>query len=813
MRYHPLCCSQLFGYYELDNGILFNPIHQRNPNWWRRRTTLERCLVLISIFALIAVVGLVIGLVSVILSNRLTEELKTPASPPEALQGPTRPSENEVFIPPQKPTKEDVCLTAECIHTASSVLSKMKPDVEPCDNFYDFVCGTYIDEMLIPDDKDSVNTFSLISDKLHEQLKEIIVEERPKTEHKHFQLPNALYKSCMNKTLIEELDATPIANIAESLGGWPVIKGDAWNTDNSWNWQDTVKKFRKLGFSMDYIIDFSISVDLKNSVARIIDYDQSSIGLSREYLVKGFNETLVSSYYDYMVDIAVLFGADKERAKKELRESIDFEIALANISWPAEKRRNTNDLYNLRTIKQLQETYPYVQWLEYTNALLPSKIQVTEDEPVNLSVPSFFDALGPLLERTPNRVIANYMMWRIHAFSIVFLSEQFRKRQLQYATALSGRQEQEARWKECVDITSGSFYDDIDDRDEEIEGGVDDIEYEVDGLAIAVGSLYVRKHFNEDSKAIALDMVTQIRRIFDNMLSEVDWMDEATKAEAKKKLHSMATHIGYPDEMLDNAKLEEYYNNLDIDPNKYFESFLKMNVFGTDYSFNKLRLPVNKTDWVRHARPAVVNAYYSAIENSIQFPAGILQGHFFNAARPKYMNYGAIGFVIGHEITHGFDDQGRRFDLQGNLVDWWAENTQKAYLEKAACIIDQYGNYTDEQTGLHLNGINTQGENIADNGGVKESYRAYRQWVAKNGAEPKLPGLDYTPEQMFWISAGQTWCAKYRKETLKIRITTGVHSPSQFRVMGTFSNMNDFARDFNCPEGSRMNPLQKCVVW
>ncbi|XP_061402137.1 neprilysin-2-like [Musca vetustissima] len=489
-----------------------------------------------------------------------------------------------------------------------------------------------------------------------------------------------------------------------------------------------------------------------------------------------------------MVDMAVLFGADKDRATKELSESLQFEMDLANISWSNEKRRNSNDLYNLRTIKEIQEAYPYVQWLDYINALLPEGLKVDENEVINLSVPSFMEELGKLLKRTPKRTIANYMMWRIHAFSVAFLSEEFRKRQLQYATALTGRQEQEARWKECVDISSGS-------------------------LAISVGSLYVRKYFKEDSKSNALEMVNNIRDVFDNILDEVSWMDDKTKAEAKRKLKHMTTHIGYPDEMLDDNKLAEYYDKLDIDADKYFESFLKMNVFGTDYSFNKLRLPVNKTDWIRHARPAVVNAFYSSIENSIQFPAGILQGHFFNAHRPKYMNYGAIGYVIGHEITHGFDDQGRTFDLEGNLVDWWEPDTQKAYLEKAKCIIEQYGNFTDRQTGLNLNGINTQGENIADNGGIKESYIAYKRWVEKNGEEPKLPGLNYTPEQMFWISAAQTWCAVYRKETLKMRITTGVHSPNEFRVLGSMSNMKDFSKDFQCPEGSPMNPVNKCEVW
>uniref|UniRef100_A0A1A9X1W5 Neprilysin, neutral endopeptidase 2 n=1 Tax=Glossina brevipalpis TaxID=37001 RepID=A0A1A9X1W5_9MUSC len=783
----------------------------RNPNWWRRRTTLERCLTLLSIFAFIVIIGLITGLVAVLFSKQMVEELNVPPNPAQALHGyDGRPTHNKVPTAGDKETsfsmspttitqmgeKSNVCLTTECIHTASAVLSKMKPEIEPCDDFYQFACGTYIDELQIPDDKTSVNTFSVITDKLHEQLKDIIMEEVSDTQPKHFRLPNALYKACMNKTLIEQLGGKPIADISELLGGWPVVKGDMWDTKDKWTWQEAVKNFRRLGLSMDYIIDFSISVDFKNSTRRIIDLDQSYIGLSREFLVKGLNETLVKAYYDYMVDMAVLFGADKDDAMSEMKEALEFEIKLANISLPNEKRRNSSELYNLRTIEQLQKSYPYVDWLDYINALLPTELKVDESELVNVAVPKFFENLDKLLETTKKRTICNYMMWRIHAFSVGFLSEEYRKRQLQYSTVVTGREEQEARWKECVDITAGS--NDMED---------------LLGLSIAVGSLYVRKHFKEDSKANALEMVMNIRNVFHKILEEVDWMDDSTRKEAIKKVESMSVHIGYPDELLDNNKLAEYYEKYEIDSDKYFESFLKMNIIGTDYSFNKLRQPINKTEWLRHARPAIVNAFYSSLENSIQFPAGILQGHFFNAQRPKYMNYGAIGFVIGHEITHGFDDQGRQFDVDGNLVDWWHDNTKKAYLEKAKCIIEQYGNFTDQLTGLKLNGINTQGENIADNGGLKESYWAYKDWVGKNGPEPRLPGLDYTPEQMFWISSAQTWCAKIRKESLKMRITTGVHSPNEFRVLGTLSNTKDFSRDFQCPEGSPMNPVHKCHVW
>jgi len=190
-----------------------------------------------------------------------------------------------------------------------------------------------------------------------------------------------------------------------------------------------------------------------------------------------------------------------------------------------------------------------------------------------------------------------------------------------------------------------------------------------------------------------------------------------------------------------------------------------------------------------------------------------LQDRFFSADQPHYLNYGAIGQIIGHEITHGFDDQGRQFDLNGNLVEWWHDETSEKFLKKAKCIIDQYAAYREPSTNLTLNGINMQGENIADNGGLKEAYNAYKKWASKNRPEKKLPGLKYTPEQLFWISSAQTWCAISRTEYTKLKITMGVHSPNEFRVLGPITNMHDFSFDFNCPVGTKMNPSKKCEVW
>ena len=304
-------------------------------------------------------------------------------------------------------------------------------------------------------------------------------------------------------------------------------------------------------------------------------------------------------------------------------------------------------------ISQLSRLDPLTPWLEYINRILSKDIvQVEESETIIVNVPSYIKNLSDILARTPARVQANYLMWRAAAASMSYLTEEADKIGLKFTKKLTGQSEQPPRWKKCVGAASGS-------------------------LSSAVGSLYVSKYFDAKSKSTAQEMVTEIRKQFEIMLDHVDWMDDGTREKAKVKARGMVEHIGYPSELLDMKKLKDLYDGLELDSVDYFGNGLNMTVFGTNFAFSKLREKVNKTDWVRHGNPAVVNAFYSPLENSIQFPAGILQGVFFSNDRPLYMNYGAIGWVIGHEITHGFDDQGRQFDQEGNLVNWWHQETSR----------------------------------------------------------------------------------------------------------------------------------------
>jgi len=748
--------------------------------WWNKRTRMERRFLIFAGALTVVAIAMGAGLILLARDKFDDEDAHTSSLTSQEPQATTNSLSNN-----------DYCFTKGCIQTAADLLDKLDETANPCDDFYQFACGSFIEETVIPDDRTRTSMFSILGDKLDVQVRGLLEGEIKASDPKPFQMAKSVFQSCMDKETIEAAGLEPLKLILKKMGGWPLLEGPDWN-EEGYKWYEMTYKFRENGYSVDYLVDFSVTTDLKNSSWRILDLDQPGLGMAREYLMKGLEDPDVQAYQEYMQDVALLLGADKDTVINDIKENIKFEIELAKISLPREERRDASRLYNPMKVSELTNLDPTTPWLEYINTILTTNIvQVSGDEIIIVDVPNYITNFSQLIQKTPKRVQANYLMWRAAAASMAYMNEAADKISLKFSKKLTGKSEEPPRWRKCVGAASGS-------------------------LANAVGSLYVTKYFNEDSKAEALMMVSEIRRQFERLLDEVDWMDEDTKRQARVKAQGMVEHIGYPSELLEMSKLEDLYAGLELSPNAYLGNALNMTVFGTNYAFSKLREKVNKTDWVRHGRPAVVNAFYSPLENSIQFPAGILQGIFFSSDRPKYMNYGAIGWVIGHEITHGFDDQGRQFDEEGNLVDWWHPETKKRYLKKAQCIISQYGNYTIKALdNMQLNGINTQGENIADNGGIKEAYRAYNSWVSRHGAEPRLPGVNYTPRQLFWVSAANVWCAKYRPKALKLRVLTGVHSPDQFRVQGPFSNMDDFSRDFNCPVGSNMNPPKenKCQVW
>lgn len=440
------------------------------------------------------------------------------------------------------------------------------------------------------------------------------------------------------------------------------------------------------------------------------------------------------------------------------------------------------------TIAELGMKYPYIDWLEYLNADSYAGLKFNDSEVVIVQQPTYLDQLESILNQTDKRTIANYIIWRDLTDYISYLTADLRHMEFDFYKVISGRVAKNPRWGDCVRTTSWLF-------------------------TVPVSAMYVREHFRDHRiKDDVTQMTAEILSEFEKILQESDWMDNETRKEALKKLRSMNAHIAYPVELMDDAPIENLYKNLKINETNYLHTAILLDIHIKEFYCSRFHKPVNRTDWIDHSASTYVNAFYNEGQNSIQIIAAILQGHFFSADRPRYMNYGSIGYVIGHEITHGFDDLGRLHDANGNLKDWWHPETKAAFVAKKKCIIEQYGNYTDTTIHQNLNGVNTQGENIADNGGLKLAYRAYVT-SSQLKKDPMLPGLPFSPEQLFWISAAQSWCSVSRPEIKKIMILTDNHASGRFRVLGTVSNSIEFAKDFECPANAPMNPSKKCEVW
>jgi len=327
-------------------------------------------------------------------------------------------------------------------------------------------------------------------------------------------------------------------------------------------------------------------------------------------------------------------------------------------------------------------------------------------------------------------------------------------------------------------------------------------------MGMTLGRLYVDANFDESTKTTVKDMTSRLRKAFIDNLKSADWMDYRTKQSAKQKALAIKEDVGYPPYIKVDSKLDEHYSMLNAS-NYYFENSVAMNGMIVQKSFEVLRHSVNKDLWAES--PAEVNGYYSPQQNRIVFLAGILQSPFYTKGYPKYLNYGSLAMVIGHEITHGFDSTGRIFDKYGNVKDWWSLSSTLNFLRRTKCLVNQYNNY--QVFGENLNGKQTLNENIADNGGIKLAYDAYQSWVKDNGEEGHLPGLDFSLDQLFFIGFATPWCSVYKKQAALFQLKNDVHSYPKYRVIGTLSNFRKFADAFSCRRGSNMNPYTKCSVW
>ena len=639
------------------------------------------------------------------------------------------------------------------------------PAAKPQDDFNAFANGGWIKANPVPAAYSSWGAFNQVDESnkiaLHRILEQAArAEHRPQIE----QQVGDFYASGMDEAAIE---AAGIAPLQPELNRLANIKTIA-------DVQAAVAHLHRLRVNAGFA--FSAEQDPKNSVMMISAGGQAGLGLpDRDYYFRDDekSKTLREQYGAHVARMLVLAGDAPVAAQAEAKAVMNLETALAKGSKTNVELRDPVANYHKLTQADLQKLTARFDWTAYFPGL-----GLAQPGDVAIGQPEFFQTFDALLGSTPVADWQAYLRWHlIHAaapyLNAAIVDENFDF----YGRKLTGRKQLRDRWKRVLDTVDGS-------------------------VGEALGQLYVAECFPPESKARMLQLVANLRAALRDRLQTLEWMDAPTRAAALKKLDAFGVKIGYPDKWID-------YSKLTVDRGPFILNVLRAEEFNVQRDLAKIGKPVDRTEW--GMSPPTVNAYYNPNMNEIVFPAGILQPPFFDASADDAVNYGGIGAVIGHEMTHGFDDEGRQYDPQGNLTDWWTPECTTRFKERAQAIIKQFGAYVAIDD-LHINGELTQGENIADLGGVKIAYAALQKALA---GQPRPAIGGYTPEQRFFLSWATVWHESVRPEELRLQVNTDPHSPARFRIIGPLSNLPEFATAFDVPEGAPMRrPAgDRVVIW
>ncbi|TVQ92685.1 MAG: M13 family peptidase [Deltaproteobacteria bacterium] len=646
-----------------------------------------------------------------------------------------------------------------------SVAEAMNPEADACEDFYEYACGGWLANTELPSDKTRMSrSFTTIQDQNRAMLREILEQAADDPgDDPDLKKVGAFYGACMDIDAITQAGLSPVQPSLDAIAQakdfkalWALVA--AMHLDGS-----------------DPLFSMGVEPDYKDPTFNLLNIWQGGLGLpDRSFYLNQDSAEVKQAYQAHLAAMLEASGVAPELAGAQAERVVAFETGLAEVSWPRAELRDAEKTYNPTSVAELDKLTPALSWSVFLKELGYPEIENT-----NVNTPSFFEGLSPLLQETDLDTLKAYLQLRVLNSAAPYLSPELDSLHFSfYGTVLSGQQEQEDRWKRCVGRTESA-------------------------MGEVLGKVYVERAFPGDSKAIALDMIRRVEGAFESGMAELDWMDDATRAVAIEKSQAITNKIGYPDKWRD-------YSPLVVEPGAHFRNVEAAKRFEARFWLDQAGKDVDRDLW--YMSPQMVNAYYNPLANEIAFPAGILQPPFFSREFPQAMNYGAMGMVMGHEVSHGFDDSGRKFSPTGALTEWWPPEVAERFEERASCVEEQYNAY-EVQPGLFVDGKLTLGENIADLGGMKQSFRAYRTWVEEHGAEPEIAGL--TPEQLFFVAYAQSWCSIYTPEAEKVQVRSDPHSPSRFRVNGPLRNLPYFGEAFGCERGAPLFPEadEICVIW
>jgi predicted metalloendopeptidase len=657
-------------------------------------------------------------------------------------------------------------LPAQDSKTASeSVVSALDKTADPCVDFYQFACGGWLKSNPIPADQSIWSRFGELAERNRQELRGIL-ETAAKAQNRdaNEQKIGDYYSSCMDEAAIEKK-------------GVAVLK-PAFDRINALRDKSTLPDLVAYlhGQGINALFGFGSGADFKNAKEVIAQADQGGLSLpDRDYYVKDDAKSveLRKQYVEHVANMFKLLGDAPDKAAAEANAVMNVETALAKGSGDRVERREPERIYHKMPVTEWQSLTPSFSFTKYLTG-----VGAPAMDSLNVVEPNFFKALDAELKSVSVDDLKTYLRWHLVRSQTNSLPKAFQDENFNfYGKTLRGAKELQARWKRCVAAA---------DND----------------LGEALGRVFVEKYYPPEAKARTLKMVNELEAALHQDITELPWMSDVTKKQALVKLAAIQNKIGYP------AKWRDY-TALKIERGDALGNSLRSNAFEVHRQLAKIGKPLDKQEW--QMTPPTVNAYYDPTENDINFPAGILQPPFYYFKADDALNFGGMGAVIGHELTHGFDDQGALFDPEGNLKNWWTPEDEKAFKERTQCIVDEYDQFVAVDD-VHVRGKLTLGENTADNGGLRIAYMALMKSLADSGKQQeKIDG--YTPEQRLFIGWGQIWCQNQTDQTARLLALNNEHSPGKYRANGVVQNMPEFQKAWGCKTGQPMVRANACHVW